>query len=356
MGQLSRVARGVSGDLSSVPLRCVEAVDQAARNIRAVDGPIVVVRQPGRRPLFVQVTDRLELGRDCDGLLLSDPQVSRRHAALEIADGRLVVTDLGSRNGTFIDGAPLAGSVELRPSLVVHLGATTVELVQPATPSRPFARTTWPVEPGLFSSADDPRRTSIDIVAESALTDPPRPRLEASDQGTVTILFSDIEGSTQHATRVGDIAWYRLLARHNELLRSQLDRYGGYEVKSRGDGFMLTFPSARRAVRFAIATQRALDHEDESTGAPLVRVRMGLHIGEAIADGSGDLFGRHVIVAARIADLASGAEVLVSSLVKEIAAARGDIVFGPPREVVLKGIEGTCIVHPLDWRASTPPV
>ena len=87
-----------------------------------------------------------------------------------------------------------------------------------------------------------------------------------------------------------------------------------------------------------------------------MRVRMGLHIGEAIVDDTGDLFGRHVIIAARIANLAEGGEILVSSLVKEIVAARGDIVFGPARDVVLKGLEGTCTVHPLDWRASTPPL
>ena len=118
---------------------------------------------------------------------------------------------------------------------------------------------------------------------------------------------------------------------------------------------MLTFSSARRAVRFAIATQRALD-QSELWRAAAVRVRMGIHIGEAIVDDIGDLVGRHVIVASRIANLATGGEILVSSLVREIVAARGDIVLGAGRTVVLKGIEGTCIVHPLDWQASTPPL
>ena len=187
-------------------------------------------------------------------------------------------------------------------------------------------------------------------MVESALADASRPGLEASDGGTVTILFSDIESSTELATSLGDIAWYEVLDTHNRTFRSQLTRFGGCEVKSHGDGFMLTFPSGRRAVRFAIATQRSLEAVDR------VRVRMGLHTGEAIVDDTGDLFGQHVILASRIANLAAGGEILVSSLVKEIVSTRGDIVFASGRNVVLKGIEGTCTVHPLDWHASTPPL
>ncbi len=124
-------------------------------------------------------------------------------------------------------------------------------------------------------------------------------------------------------------------------------RFGGTEVKAQGDGFMLTFPSARRAVLFAIATQRALETDREAGSG--VRIRMGLHTGEAIVDRSGDLFGRHVIVAARVANLAAGGEILLSSLVREIVAAQGDIFLGTSREVTLKGIEGTHVVYPVEW-------
>jgi class 3 adenylate cyclase len=143
---------------------------------------------------------------------------------------------------------------------------------------------------------------------------------------------------------------------HNRVFRAQLTRFGGCEVKSQGDGFMLTFPSARRAVRFAIATQRSFEGADHGDALRRVRVRMGLHTGEAIVDETGDLFGQHVIIASRIANLAAGGEILVSSLVKEIVSPRGDVVFDAGRSVVLKGIEGACMVHPLDWRASSPPV
>jgi adenylate cyclase len=79
-----------------------------------------------------------------------------------------------------------------------------------------------------------------------------------------------------------------------------------------------------------------------------VRIRVGVHTGEVIAEG-GDIFGRHVMVAARVAGHAHGGEILVSALVREIASARGDLVFGEPRAVTLKGIEGEHLVFPLLW-------
>ena len=79
-----------------------------------------------------------------------------------------------------------------------------------------------------------------------------------------------------------------------------------------------------------------------------MRIRIGMHTGEVLADADGDLFGQHVVVAARVANLANGGEILVSSLTKEIVASRGDIQFDPPRQVHLKGI-GDAIVYPMDW-------
>jgi class 3 adenylate cyclase len=321
-----------------------------------VTPPVVVVRQPGRQPLFVEVHGRLELGRDCDGLLLADAQVSRRHAELRVTGDRLLVVDLGSTNGTFVDGVAAKEPIELRPGSEARVGETSVALVQPEAAAGASLRATTIAGPGVglgpAESAEDLRRTSIDAVAEDALSDRWQPVVDPSDGGTLTIVFSDIESSTELATRLGDRQWFDVLASHNRIVREQLSRFGGTEVKSQGDGFMLTFPSARRAVLFAIATQRALEAE-RAAGSGAVRVRMGMHTGEAIVDRSGDLFGRHVIVAARVANLADGGEILVSSLVWEIVAARGDITFGPGREVNLKGIAGAHVVYVVDWRGDS---
>ncbi len=98
---------------------------------RAVPG-LVVVSQPGRAPLHVLVVGQLEVGRECDGLLVTDHQVSRRHLRLELADGALVVADLGSSNGTYVDGIRLRAPMVLEASSTVTLGSTSIRLHVPA--------------------------------------------------------------------------------------------------------------------------------------------------------------------------------------------------------------------------------
>jgi class 3 adenylate cyclase len=127
-----------------------------------------------------------------------------------------------------------------------------------------------------------------------------------------------------------------------------LARHGGTEVKSQGDGFMLTFSSARRAVSFMVETQRAL-HVDQ-IGLRGLRIRIGAHTGEALETADGDLFGRAVIMAARVGAAAAGGEVLVSSLVREIVESWGDITFADERLVELKGLGGRHVLHPVVWQ------
>jgi class 3 adenylate cyclase len=118
---------------------------------------------------------------------------------------------------------------------------------------------------------------------------------------------------------------------------------------------MLTFPGARRALRCMIAVQQELQQRTEEHAESSVRIRVGVHTGEVIVE-SGDIFGKHVMFAARVANLALGDEILVSSLVREIASARGDLKFGDPRTATLKGIEGEHLVYPLLWEEFEPGV
>ena len=139
-----------------------------------------------------------------------------------------------------------------------------------------------------------------------------------------------------------------MLGAHNGIVRDRLSQFGGTEIKAQGDGFMLTFPSARRAVQFAVDVQQGLEAHDWDSDEG-VRVRIGMHTGEAIVDDDGDLFGRHIIVAARVANEAEGGEILVSPVVREIVAGREDITFDEPRKVKLKGITDDYEVHPVVW-------
>ena len=169
--------------------------------------------------------------------------------------------------------------------------------------------------------------------------------------GTVTILFSDIEGCTAMTHRLGDLAMHQVLEDHNALIRGAVASHGGFEVKSMGDGFMMAFSSARRALQCAMAIQHAFANQEHSqlpTQLP-IRVRMGLHTGEAIKYAD-DFFGRNVILASRIASQAMGGEILVSSLLKELVESAGDLTFGEEREVELKGLPGYYRVYPVDWK------
>ena len=119
---------------------------------------------------------------------------------------------------------------------------------------------------GILTSAG--ARTSIDAVAAGVQGEHPDLRAHAAPDGTVTILFSDIEGSTQMTERLGDQRWLQVLREHNRIVREQVAAHGGFEVKSQGDGFMIAFQSARRALLCAVAIQRAFaaygaTHTDE---------------------------------------------------------------------------------------------
>ena len=166
--------------------------------------------------------------------------------------------------------------------------------------------------------------------------------------GTVTVLFADVEGSTALLERLGQARWLQGLAEYETLLTTTVTAHGGTLVKALGDGHLLAFPSARAALRSAIEIQRALPLD----GAPDLRVRMGMHTGEP-AVREDDLHGRTVVKAARIADLARGGEILVSSLVRELAEADEDLGdelwFEDGREVELRGLRGRHLVMAARW-------
>src|SRR3954447_856982 len=176
--------------------------------------------------------------------------------------------------------------------------------------------------------------TSVDEVASSVAAERPSLGPAAAPDGTVTILFTDIEGSTALNERLGDVRWLEFLRLHNRLVRDEVQAFRGFEVKSQGDGFMIAFPSARRAIQCARAIQEAIasDLADHPDGP--VRVRIGLHTGEAIREES-DFYGRNVVVAARIADQAKGGEILASAVVKQLTESAGDVTFAEARDVEL---------------------
>jgi pimeloyl-ACP methyl ester carboxylesterase len=151
------------------------------------------------------------------------------------------------------------------------------------------------------------------------------------DRVLATVLFTDIVGATEKAAALGDRRWRDLLERHNELVRRELARFRGREIKTAGDGFFAAFDGPARAVRCACAVTR----EMQSLG---LEVRAGLHTGECEIMGD-DMGGIAVHIGARIAALAAPGEVLASSTVKDLVAGSG-LRFRDYGVAALKGLEG----------------
>ena len=182
-------------------------------------------------------------------------------------------------------------------------------------------------------------RSAVERVLNGLRTRTERP------EGTVTLLFTDIEDSTPLLERVGEEHARELFQGHRRIIRSALAAWGGTEVETAGDAFMLAFSSARRAVRCAAQIQRTLEAEGPSE----IAVRIGLNTGDVIAEDD-RYFGRAVFVASRIASLAAGREILVSDITCSLA--REGLRFLDRGLHVLKGLKGEHRLFEVEWRPS----
>jgi class 3 adenylate cyclase/tetratricopeptide (TPR) repeat protein len=202
--------------------------------------------------------------------------------------------------------------------------------------------------PSLGGARIEPEGDALDRVAASALSQTRDVRALAELHGTVTIMFSDIVESTALYEKLGDLRGSEFIRTHNEIFRREVSTHQGHEVNTFGDSFMIAFSSVRRAVLCAIALQRAFATYSDSHPDLPMRVRIGLHVGEAVRE-STDFFGKAVILAARISALAQGGQILVSSTLHDVAASAGDLRFVPAGERPLKGLAGTHRLFELVW-------
>jgi len=159
-----------------------------------------------------------------------------------------------------------------------------------------------------------------------------------------TFMFTDIVGSTNIAAAIGDEAWEHLLRWHDDTLRAVFVDHGGEVVNSTGDGFFVAFDSTSAAITCATAVQRALAEQRRTHGfAPAVRI--GVHSAVATRRGS-DYSGKEVHVAARIAALARGGEILASAATASLAETRP---MSEPRSVSLQGVSGDVNIVSIGW-------
>ncbi len=155
--------------------------------------------------------------------------------------------------------------------------------------------------------------------------------------GTVSLMFCDIQGSTALNRRLGDDEWVRVIRAHDRVVDRTIGRHGGQVVKTQGDGFMAAFRTPEGAVGAAVSLSPDLRDCDAVDVA--LPVRVGVHTGAVVTE-NGDLFGTNVAMAARIAAAAHGDEVLVSETVRHQIGEAGEFQFRRRRAARFKGLPG----------------
>jgi len=231
---------------------------------------------------------------------------------------------------TAIDVRPILSTIGV-PTLVVHSAGDSVISVEHgrylAEHISGASYLELPGEDHLTIHQDE--AGSFDDIEEFLTGSRPAPN---PDRILTTVLFTDIVDSTRRAADLGDQRWRDLLDQHDEVMRGQLDRFRGKEVKTTGDGFLAAFDGPARAVQCAVAASEAV--------RPLgLSLRAGVHTGECVQRGA-DLGGIGVHIGARVASLAEPNQVLVSRTVADLVAGSG-LEFADRGEHELKGVPGS---------------
>ncbi len=184
--------------------------------------------------------------------------------------------------------------------------------------------------PGTEHPAAEGDSDAVARVIEEWVTG--RPARVSTDRVLATVLFVDIVSSTERATQMGDGAWRAVLDRFRFTMRESIERFGGREINTRGDDFLVTFDSPARGVKCALAML-------DASRAIGLEIRAGLHTGE-VERMDNDIGGVAVHLGARVAASAEAGQILVSRTVVDLVAGSG-IEFEDRGEHALKGIPGT---------------
>src|ERR671922_1598749 len=164
----------------------------------------------------------------------------------------------------------------------------------------------------------------------------------------VTILFTDVQGSTQLRARHGDRVADELLHDHEAIVRRAIGAHGGVEVAFLGDGFMATFDDPAAGLRCAIAVQQALQQYGRDNADRRIRVRIGLHHG-AVVQRDGSLYGQAVNAASRVMGEAVGGQILVTAAVRDALEATGAFSFVDRGLYWLRGFPDRWRLYEAEW-------
>jgi class 3 adenylate cyclase len=255
-------------------------------------------------------------GEDADVRLGWDPSVSLIHAEVTRLGRQWLISDDGvSRNGTFVNGERISGRRRLRDGDAVRVGRTTLS----------------------FNDAPSRHRDATTITDTTSAT------------ATVTLVFTDLVGSTELMSRLGEEASERMRRDYFAILRGAAREHGGREVKNLGDGLMVAFASANGAVSCAADMQRRISAYGEERGAGTPGLRIGVNAGEVIV-AENDYFGAPVVVAKRLCDHAASGQILASQMVRSLMEGRSTHTFMELGAVKLKGFPDPVSAFEVEWR------
>ena len=199
---------------------------------------------------------------------------------------------------------------------------------------------------------DEPESEAFLQAVEGFLAEDPKsakPKAtKAAPSGLVTILFTDMEGSTALTQRLGDAKAQDVLRQHNGIIREGLRSHDGSEIKHTGDGIMASFPAASKALECAVVIQKEFAANARRAPEPAIRVRIGVNAGEPVAEDE-DLFGTAVQMAARVCAHAEPGQIVAANVVRELAAGKG-FLFSDLGEIALRGFEDPVRLYEVRWR------
>ena len=275
---------------------------------------------PAVLQMFTEYQRQGATSEDAYAMLEADMEIDIRHLLPKVQAPTLIVHARGDKTVPIDLGRELAASIP--NARFESIDGSHILGMEPSQPLRlAFLRQ------GLA--------TTSDVVG-------PAP------SGMVTILFTDLEGSTSLTQRLGDAAAQELLRAHNGLIREALGAHDGSEIKHTGDGIMASFGTASKALECAIAVQRSFAARNEEHPEEALRVRVGLNAGEPVAE-EHDLFGTSVQLAARVCAQAEAGQILVSNVVRELAAGKG-FLFSDRGDATLRGFEDPVRLYDVSWK------
>jgi class 3 adenylate cyclase len=175
-----------------------------------------------------------------------------------------------------------------------------------------------------------------------------------SAHGVVTIMHTDVEGSTELTTRLGDAAARSVLEHTKGLVREQVEAGGGREIDAVGDASMSTFTSTRDAIACAMAIQRVIDEQERADPDSTLRVRVGLNVGEVL-ERDGHPFGAAVNAGARVMSKADGGEILVSEMVRQLAGTIPGVEYRDRGRHSFKGWDERWRLYEVVWWSPAQP-